>query len=510
MGRNLQKLALWTAPLLFVAVLFYWAMGNLLGLGLQQDWYSKLADSYFQKVVWFTVGQALLSTLLCLLFGLPGALILYRRKFIGRSFVRALIAVPFVLPTIVVAIALQSFTKFLPAVLVILIAHLFLNYSIVVRTVGGVWQSLDREVEYAAALDGASQWQIFWRIVFPQLRFAITSASILVFLYCVTSFGIILLLGGGRISSIETEIYFSLTNFLDFKTASAYALVQTVMTILVFALAKKFGSASAGLEQIETDDQVARVYKRDWPIVAVTAALVIAVLVLPILQVLSRFSWQGLVDLSGNGSRQLLNISVWAAAGNSLRNLLIAAGLSLLLGVLVSWLLSRSKRRWLELPFLLPMGVSSVVIGFGYLLSFRAGWLAVPLVQAVMATPLVIRIVHPALVSLGVDYREDAAISGASNWQIWRLVEAPMLANVLRSAAVYAALVSLGEFGAASLLSYGDQATLPVVLYQLISRPGAQNYSMAMATCALLIVLVFVISMSSALVQKQRRSSSNV
>jgi thiamine transport system permease protein len=140
---------------------------------------------------------------------------------------------------------------------------------------------------------------------------------------------------------------------------------------------------------------------------------------------------------------------------------------------------------------------------------FRGGWLAVPLVQAVMATPLVIRIVHPALVSLGAGFREDAMMAGANNWQIWRLVEAPLLSPVLRSAAVYAALVSLGEFGAASLLSYGDQATLPVVLYQLISRPGEQNYAMAMAACALLIASVFLISMSSALVRKPRRFSAN-
>jgi thiamine transport system permease protein len=115
--------------------------------------------------------------------------------------------------------------------------------------------------------------------------------------------------------------------------------------------------------------------------------------------------------------------------------------------------------------------------------------------------------VHPALVSLGTDYRDVAVTAGANGWQIWRLVEAPMLSTVLRSAAVFAALVSLGEFGAASLLSYGDQATLPVVLYQLIGRPGPENYSMAMAACAMLIVFVFAISMTSALVQMRRRSS---
>ncbi len=508
MGRNLQKLALWAAPLLFVAVLFYWAMWSLLRLGVEQNWFDRLGDVQFLNTVCFTIGQALLSTLLCLLFGLPGAYLLYRKKFFGRSFVRALISVPFVLPIIVVAIALRDFSTWLSPMLLILLAHLFLNYSIVVRTVGGVWQSLDREVEYAAALDGANRWQTFIRVILPMLRPSIASAATLVFLYCVTSFGIILLLGGGKVSTIETEIYFSLTQFLDFKTAATFSLVQTVITVTAFALSKRIGSDQAGMEQVDSESLGEKIGPRDWPAIFVSALVIVGLIVLPLGQVLGRFTWQGFADLSGTGSRALLNISVWQAAGNSLRNILISAALAVTIGVLVSWLLSRSRRGWLEIPFLLPMGVSSVVLGFGYLLTFRAGWLAVPLIQALLATPLVIRIVHPALVSLGRDYREAATADGASGWNIWRFIEAPLLSTVLRSAAVFAALVSLGEFGAASLLSYGDQATLPVVLYQLISRPGPQNYSMAMAASALLIVAVFVISMSSALVQRRRRFSS--
>jgi thiamine transport system permease protein len=327
-----------------------------------------------------------------------------------------------------------------------------------------------------------------------------------VFLYCVTSFGIILLLGSGKVSSIETEIYFSLTDFLDFKTAAAFSLMQTLITVLAFAVSKRLGTNSAGLEQIDEAGSRESISKSDLPLVLITATFLFAVILLPILQVLAKFTWAGFNDLTGTGSRALLNISVWQAAGNSLRNILISASLAMLVGTLVSWLLSRTRRSWLELPFLMPMGVSSVVLGFGYLLTFRAGWITVPLVQAILATPLVIRMVLPALVSLGKDYREVAATSGANGWQTWRLVEAPMLRRVLESAAVYAALVSLGEFGAASLLTYGDQATLPVVLYQLISRPGAQNYAMAMAASSILIVFVFAISISSALVQKRRYS----
>lgn len=505
MGRNLQKLALWAVPLTFVAVLFYWPVTNLLSLGLQQNWLATLGDEYLMKAIGFTVGQALLSTLICVLFGMPGAYLLYRKKFFGRELLRAFVAVPFVLPTIVVAIALKDYSW--PPLALILFAHLFLNYSIVVRTVGGVWSTLDKEVEDAAALDGASAMQTFFRITLPLLRPSIASAASLVFLYCVTSFGVILLLGGGKLSSIETEMYFSLTQFLDFKSAAALSVCQTIITILTFFVSQRFGTKTAGIEITNESSQASKLSKRDIPLVVINLMVIIALLAWPIASLLSKFSWQGMLNLSGLGSRELLNISVWQATGNSLRNLVISAAIALLIGSLSAWLLNRTRTKWLEVPLLLPMGLSSVVLGFGYLLSFRAGWLTIPLVQALLATPLVIRIVQPAISGLGRDFREAAASDGADDWQIWRWIEAPMIANAIRTAAVYAALVSLGEFGSASLLSYGDQATLPVVLYQLISRPGEQNYSMAMAASALLVVFVIMVSMTSALIQNRRRFS---
>jgi thiamine transport system permease protein len=212
--------------------------------------------------------------------------------------------------------------------------------------------------------------------------------------------------------------------------------------------------------------------------------------------------------LATRGERDLLNLTVAQAATNSLRNALIAAAISMTIGTLVAYLLSRPKgtkmahlsNRALDTLFLLPMGVSSVVLGFGYLISFgggplplRSSWLIVPLVQALMATPLVIRLIYPALISIGSEQREAAATDGASAAQTWWLIETPMIRGVIATAAGFALVVSIGEFGAASLLAYGDQATLPTILYALISRPGPVNYGMAMAVCALLILLTLIL-----------------
>jgi thiamine transport system permease protein len=522
LGHNIQKLALWAGPLIFIAVLFYWAMGKLLALGFQQDWLSILSDSYLLNIVFFTIWQALLSTLLCLVFGLPGAYLLYRKKIVARKFMRALVSVPFVLPTIVVAISLESYRQLFPGfpLIIIFIAHLFLNYSIVVKTVGGIWATLDFNLEKAAALDGANRWQIFLRITLPQLRPAIASACTLVFLYCVTSFGVILLLGAGRITSIETEIYFSLTEFLDFNTAASLSVIQTLITFLMFLISNRLGSAVAGVANVVDSGPGERLSRREWPVVAITLVFVGAVIVFPISQMfLEAFVFDGALslvnfaNLTGLGSRQVLNISVIEAALNSMRNIVISAGLAMVIGTLVSWLLTRTRSAFVELLFIMPIGVSSVALGFGYLISFgggplplRSSWLVVPLIQALLATPVVIRMVHPALLALGLRYREAATTAGATDWQVWRFIEMPLISDVLRSALVYAALISVGEFGAAALLSSGDEVTLPVVLYQLISRPGAENYGMAMAASALIMLLVFAISMTTDLARKRRRS----
>jgi thiamine transport system permease protein len=174
----------------------------------------------------------------------------------------------------------------------------------------------------------------------------------------------------------------------------------------------------------------------------------------------------------------------------------IAGAISFSFGTLISWLLSKTRFRSLDLVFLLPLGVSSVVLGFGFLVAFNSSWfplgsswIVVPLAQSLIALPLVIRLVHPALIAIGNEAIEQAQLDGATSWQIWCFVESKMIKGVLLTAYGYASIISLGEFGASSFLADGSQATIPTLLYRLISRPGDQHYGMAMAVSAILIVL---------------------
>jgi thiamine transport system permease protein len=517
--QSLSRKLLWAIPLTFVAVLFYWPIAKITSLGFSGDWLATLTEPKTLEVIWFTLWQAAVSTFVTLVIAIPGAYLLYRKSFPGQRLIKALITIPFVLPSIVVAVGFTVFrnvhdfwigiglTFLSDPIYWIIAAHVFVNYSIAVRTIGGVWAALDTEIDEAAELDGAGRLRSLLAISLPQLRPAIFSAAALVFLFSATSFGIVLVIGGGQIQSIETAIYFSATQLLDLEVAAALVLIQTLITAAAFLVGSSLAKGAVGLEQVFEGTRKPRVDKRDWPASVLTAGLVLGLLFMPMLLVLVEafkvgdgWGFANFSNLGTRGARDLLNISVLDAAANSLRNMVVAAGIAFVLGTLISWLLVRTRQKLLDLVFLVPLGVSSVVLGFGFLVSFdatwlplRSSWLIVPLAQALIALPMVIRLVYPALVSIGKEPIEQAGLDGASSWQIWRFVESGMIKGVLLTAAGYAAIISVGEFGASSFLAYGSEGTIPTLLFRLIARPGEQNYGMAMAVSAILIVFVLLV-----------------
>ena len=513
---------LWAAPLLFIGVLFYWPLAKILALGFSGNWFESIGTSKVLNIFWFTIWQAVLSSLISISLGIPGAYVLYSRKFRGQGIIKAFITVPFVLPTIVVAIAFTSFRQ-IPVfssllqggsnIPIIILAHVFMNYSIAVRVIGSTWRNLDFSLEDAASLDGAGRLRTFTEITLPHLKNSIASAFTLIFLYCAASFGIILVLGGGTIKTVETEIYVSATQYLDLQKTAGLVFLQSIITAIAFLLSRD--RSASGLIENQTYGPSRQLDRRDLPVVAITAVFIAIFIALPILKIFTNAfliegspSFLNYANLSSHGARDLLNISVTHAALNSLRNALVASAVSISIGLLVSFIISRRERSTyarisqgiLDLAFQAPLGLSSVVLGFGYLITFSSGifplrssWIVTPIVASILSTPLVIRLIYPALISIDRDLLESASTDGASTEQAWWQIEAPIIRTVILTALGFSALISIGEFGAANFLAYGDQGTLPIILYQLISRPGAQNYGMAMAASSLLILFVALI-----------------
>ena len=512
--------ALAAVPIAVLAVFFLYPVGGMVARGFWPDGsfdpggvLSVLGRPRVHRVLWFTVWSAGVATVLSVALGVPAAFVLHRLRFPGIGLLRALVVLPFVLPTVVVGVAFRHLiapSGPLGALgldgtsAAIVAALVFFNVSVVVRTVGSFWESLDQRAEEAAATLGASPLRVFATVTLPGLLPGIASAAIVVFLFCSTAFGVVLTMGGLRFANVETEIYLLTTQELDLSGAAALSLLQLVVIVALLALSARTRRAPG---RARASGPARRPARRDALLLLWTAAMV-GFLLTPLVSLVvasvhadGGWSLDAYRRLEGTGEGNALLVPVTEALWTSLRIAVGAAALALVLGCAVSYLVSR---RWrtragrrlsgvFDGAFMLPLGVSAVTLGFGFLvtldhppLDLRTSPLLIPIAQALVALPLVVRTVAPVLGSVDERQREAAASLGAGPARVLTAVDLPVAWPALLAATGFAFAVSLGEFGATSFLARDDNPTLPVVIYQLISHPGEANLAMAMAASVVL------------------------
>ncbi|TQK73204.1 iron ABC transporter permease [Nocardioides sp. SLBN-35] len=521
MARRLALGLLAAVPVAVVAVFFVLPVGAMLHRGVWPDGsfdpgavLDVLRRPRTGRVLWFTVWTSSVATTLAVLLGLPAAYVLHRLRFPGRALIRTALLVPFVLPTVVVGLAVRElisssgplgFLDLDGTAAAILIGLVFFNVAVVIRTVGVAWEGLDRRPAEAAAALGATPLQVFRTVTLPALRPAIVSAASVVFLFCATAFGVVLVLGGVRYSSVETEIYLLTADLLDLPAAAALSLVQMLAVVALLVVVGRLRAApDPTVRRIAAAP--ARPRPRDLPALAVTA-LTLALVALPVLALLVGSvrrdgGWSlDFYRALGGSADGLLQVSVIHALAASLRIAVDATWMSLSLGLVVAFAVTRKvrsragkrARAVLDGFFMLPLGVSAVTLGFGFLialdqppLDLRASPLLVPIAQALVALPLVVRTLVPVLAGIDDRQRQAAASLGAGPLRTLLTVDLAVVWRPLLAAAGFAFAVSLGEFGATSFIVRPAEPTLPVVIYRLLGHPGALNYGTAMAASVVL------------------------
>ncbi len=514
--------ALLAPPVAFLAAFFVWPVANIVGAGLRGDGGWKLSgvgdvlgDPALRQVAWFTLWQAVASTALTLLIALPAAQVLARLEFRGRRLVQALVVVPFVLPTVVVGAAFLALLgprspiglHLQGSAWAILLAHAFFNLAVVVRTVGGLWEGLDPRTEEAARTLGASRWRAFTSVTLPALRPAIASAAAITFLFTFTSFGVVRILGGAGRSTIEVEIYRQTADLLDLPVASVLALLQLTavgaMRVVQDRLERRRAATAVALRPAARRRPGSR--RERWWLAGNLVGLAVF-LGVPLGTLVERSfrtgggdhglsAWRALGDARiGSG----LFVAPMEAVANSLRFALVATVLAVTLGGLAAAALARARgrvARLLDAVLLLPLGTSAVTVGFGFLIALdepvdlRASPVLVPVAQAVVALPFVVRTMTPVLRSIDPRLREAAAVLGASPGRTWRAIDLPIVRRAELNAAGYAFAISLGEFGATTVIARADAPTVPVAIARLLGRPGPLNAGQAFALSTVLMLL---------------------
>ncbi|MBK5200508.1 MAG: iron ABC transporter permease [Spirochaetaceae bacterium] len=498
---------------------------------------------YTRQILSFTINQALVSTLICLLIGLPGAYLLSNYEIKSKKVILGICSIPFILPSILVILGFVSFygnngllnqllmklfnldeapLKILYSYKAIILAHSFYNFPVILLLVTTYWDNLNPKLESSSYVFGATRIQTFFNVTLRRLLPSILSSSLLVFLFCFTSFSIILVLGGGpKYTTMEVEIYRQARINMNINAAAAYSLVSILFCIVLLLLYLSSQKLLSSSESIVNDSY----YKQKKPaskggkIAAILYFFMAIIFVLaPILSIIFK-SFRGTITRGGDKVftlkfyRQLFGMESSSGVMNDatpaiFMSLKIATIVALLMIPIVLSLAISTKRKntfssnLIELIAMLPIAISSVIIGLGYyLISARATsippMILVVLAHLVIALPFALRIITPELDKLPKFLSLSAISLGASPFRAFVDIELPLIKKPLIKAAIFSFATSMGEINATLVLSSSKIETIPVVMYRLI---GSYNFAGACALGTILIVvcaIVFITSGSS-------------
>ncbi len=519
-------------PVAFLGYFFVYPLVSILLTGLDPGnagsaFSAVLTDPVLRSVAWFTLWQAVVSTVLTFVVGLPAAYVFARFAFPGRGLFRALTLVPFVLPTLAVATAMLSLwgassplgIDLRGTVWIILIAHVFYNLAIVIRGVGSFWEQIDPRIEQAAQTLGASRIRTFIEVTLPLLRPAIWSAAALVFLFTFTSFGVVLVLGDLSHTTIEVEIWRQTAAFARLDIAAALAIFQLVaVTAILLAYGRFTRARSVELPYRAPGETVRRPRRggERW-FVGVTLATLAVIVIIPIAVLIGRsLSTDNGIGLENYAnlftSRGLLGLSASGAIGNTMGFAAVAVLIAMVIGSLAAVSIAY-ERGWVgrlfDTTLMLPLGASAVMIGFGFLVALdepfdlRTSLALIPIAHSLVAIPFVVRSVVPAMRSVQHRLREAAATLGASPAQAWRAIDLPIIGRAIAVGAAFAFAISVGEFGATAFIVRPESTTMPVAIFRLLGRPGTFGEAMALS-----VLLAGLTALAALLIERVRGAAS--
>lgn len=475
--------------LLLLLVLPLWLTMRQAGISWQ-IW----QDTYFVERLLWTLEQALITAALALLLGAPFAYLLARYRIAGKNLLLRILLLPFVTPALVAVLGLSALwgpngwlldISETPTLLIL--GNLFFNVPITIRLAYAGFSRISPQLLAAACLLGASPLQAALKVALPLALPSLGAGFLLVFLYSFLSFGLPLALAGERYATLEVEIYTLTALQLRLSEASALIVGQLLLILLVTVLYSWLrGGSGVDLDNLQPLSPSLR-----W-LFALLGLLVLLICFGPLLAVLLRsllsaggptlIYWQAIWSDPDSllWLKNTLTFGVLALAGASSLGLLYALG---------TWL---ARSRLLDVLSLLPLMVSPVSLATGYLLAYPQWAASLPLLIAayiLLAMPLLIRSLLPALASLSPRWFEAARILGANFWQRQQRLTLPLIRPAFLSGAALAIATILGEFGATLVLTRPEWATLSTGLYQRLGRAGDSNLGEACALAVLLMLL---------------------
>jgi len=485
------------------------------------------SDPWNLKVIGFSIYQAFFSAILSIFVGIPGAWLLTHYNFPGKYWFRLFTYLPFILPSILVVLAMVIFygnngwinrglmallgtdeppLHFLYSLTGILIAHVFYNFPLAMKIIGDQWERVSSKYYQAASSLGVGNLKSFFGITLPLLMPSIGSAFILIFLLCMNSFAIILVLGGGiRYTTIEVLIYQLARIELDFSGAASLSFLQAGLSLIGMAILLKGreGRFEQGfvnkswLPKKLMDKSTKAWFGLFWIIILLIFAL--GPLFAILLDSFRKFengewiyTWYWYKELFTLRENNHFLSSLW----NSLQIGIGSALISSISGLgLVSLIAFRkgAKRKFWEMLALFPIALSTVVFGIAWFYFFQenlSGTLhlifVVMVMHAILTSPYWIRIVLPTIERIPLQWHTESIMLGKNSFEYGTKILWPWLNKTFIIAFFFSFTLSLGELN--SIMMIGDETvlTLPLEIYKSIA---GYRFSYASAVAVILLIL---------------------
>jgi thiamine transport system permease protein len=520
-------------PVFFVLAQAFW------GADAWASLWQFIRSGVFRNTLLFSLSEALLSAAFSLVIALPGAYFFGRYDFPGKRLLRSWLAIPFMLPGILVVLGLVIFygkngvfsqwlaglfpeahweMNYLYSFWGIVLANVFYNFAFCLRLLGERWEKIDPRLSEASQLHGAGALETWLRVVWPLLRPTAAYLFTMVFLYSFLSFTVVLILGGYLYKTFEVLIYIEFNSKLNLSGAATIAALQMLLLAGVLLIQGMLARSAAAYSNFQAE-RPALSFRRQ-PLATVLFLTYLATITLffmsPLIAVIARsfqtqsgsaFTFINYASLMGTGFTFAIGKSFAQVLGSSLSIAFIAAFSTVAFAYLVAWFRREEPWGWLDLLCQLPLGFSFLTFSTGlagWVGRLLPGWILVIWAQIFLAFPLVYSVLRTARRELSRSLTEASAVLGAGELETFCRIEMPLMLKPLQTGFSYAAAISLGDLSAVLVLGKGEVVTLPVAIYRLI---GHYHFPAATALGTLFILFSLLLYLG---IQGQVRNPSGM
>ena len=498
------------------------------------------------NILFYTLYTALFSTLIACAVGVGAAFFTARRSFAGRRLLLAAGIVPLCVPPLIIALGYVSFfgvngiasswlkslvritgrqsggLTFLYTTAGVIIAQGFYNFPLVTRIVNDAWEQLPRDNENAARLLGTGEARVFFTVTLPRLSGAIGAACIPVFLFCFFSFMIVLLFSPPGTTTLEVELYHSVRTTLDMTAGSKLAVIETFCALwVVFLYSYVVRKNQGGVEGLSfSGSRRCKIGKSDFCprgraafeiiFFAVLAVLILLFFAGPGIGVLISAFTQKKQNVETISFAQFISLFKAATFWKSLINSVCVGFCTATLCCFIAFVYSvivRMKHRQnniaLQMIPLLPMAISSVMVGWVLGLIFGGSVFALVLCQTLLYWPVAYKQIQNGLNQL-TDYTQNAAFMLSRGGMDCALrFYLPSCCSVMKTAFCYCFAMSIGDATLPLVLAIPNFSTLALYTYRLA---GAFRFNQACACAVIIILMMGSLSLSKGPLRNRRTS----